>query len=183
MIDKTINESINIEETIDSNEDQVPENGEIIDEAVDIVSILTKEKDDLTLLAQRIQADFDNFRKRNASVKMEAYEDGIKDCVLDMLPVLDNLDRALQTPEGSAVDAFASGVAMVLKQFKDALAKMGVEEIPALGELFDPEWHNAIMQEETGEKYRDGEITEVIQKGYKYKGKAIRYSMVKVAVQ
>ncbi len=129
----------------------------------------------------RLMAEYDNFRKRTASEKTQIYTDSTSDAVEKFLPVIDNLERAViceaQTDEGKAIK---SGVELVLRSFADTFEKMGVSEIPALGETFDPNFHNAVMQEENPDK-GENEIVEVFQKGYKMGNKVIRYSMVKVA--
>ena len=133
------------------------------------------EKDDRHL---RLLAEYDNYRKRTQSEKDAIYSDAVSDTVEKILPVLDNLERSLAA---SAEDTspIAEGVRMIEKQFREILGKLGVEEIPASGETFDPDYHNAIMHDEDGEK-GENEITEVFLKGYKIGGKVIRHSMVKV---
>lgn len=133
------------------------------------------EKDDRHL---RLLAEYDNYRKRTQSEKDAIYSDAVSDTVEKILPVLDNLERSLAA---SAEDTspIAEGVRMIEKQFREILGKLGVEEIPASGETFDPDLHNAIMHDEDGEK-GENEITEVFLKGYKIGGKVIRHSMVKV---
>jgi Molecular chaperone GrpE (heat shock protein) len=97
---------------------------------------------------------------------------------------LDNLERALDSAkESSSHEAIAKGVEMVVRQFKDVLNKLGVEEIEALGKSFDPELHEAVMRAECEEGVEDNTVVEVLQKGYKYKDRVIRHSMVKVAVK
>lgn len=128
-------------------------------------------------LAQRIQADFDNFRRRNASARKEALEEGQVQALTAMLPVLDNLDRAVDAAKDSADASLREGVELVLKQFRDTFAKLGVEEIPAEGEPFDHNWHHAVLQAEGGPS---GQVAEVLQKGYRLGEKVLRYSMVKV---
>jgi molecular chaperone GrpE len=136
---------------------------------------LQEDKEDAIRQAQRLQAEFENYRKRNASISAESRDDGVRDAVKQMLPVLDNLERALQSaPE----DPFAQGVRNIAKQFTDALAKVGAEEITAEGE-FDPAVHEAVMKDSV-EGVKSGHITGVLQKGYKVKGKIVRYAMVKV---
>lgn len=125
----------------------------------------------------RIMAEYDNFRKRTAKEKDNIYFDACKDILKEVLPVLDNLERAVKI-EGNAED-LKKGVEMTMKQFNNALSKLNVEEIPCEGE-FDPNLHNAVMHIED-EKYDKNSIVEVLQKGYKKEDKIIRYSMVKVA--
>ena len=130
-------------------------------------------------LAQRVQADFENFRRRNESVRADAYADGRKDTAALMLPVLDNLERAVEAAAGSTDEALKSGVEMVLKQMTDAYGKMDVKPIDRTGEKFDPNLENAILQgtEDEGEP---GTVCQVLQKGYMIGDKVLRHAMVKV---
>ena len=128
-------------------------------------------------LAQRVQADFDNFRKRNQSVRADAYEEGGRDVIASLLPVIDNLERAvgIETTD----DKLHTGVEMVLKQLNDLMEKRGVTVIDRQGEPFDPNLENAVMQgtPEDGEK---GTVCQVLQKGYKMGNYVLRTAMVKV---
>ena len=130
-------------------------------------------------MAQRVQADFENFRKRNESVRADAYTDGKKDVATAMLPVLDNLERAADAAAGSADEALKNGVQLVLKQMTDVYQKMDVTPIDRLGEKFDPNLENAILQgtEDEGEP---GTVCQVLQKGYRMGDKILRHAMVKV---
>ena len=130
-------------------------------------------------LAQRVQADFENFRRRNESVRADAYADGRKDVAAAMLPVLDNLERAVEAAAGSQDEALKNGVEMVLKQMTDAYEKLGVKPIDRMGEKFDPNLENAILHgtEEEGEP---GTVCQVLQKGYMIGDKVLRHAMVKV---
>ena len=130
-------------------------------------------------LAQRVQADFENFRRRNESVRTDAYADGRRDTAALMLPVLDNLERALEAAAVSPDEALKNGVEMVLKQMTDAYGRMDVKPINRLGEKFDPNLENAILQgtEEDGEP---GTVCQVLQKGYMIGDKVLRHAMVKV---
>ena len=137
---------------------------------------LREEKDDAVRQAQRLQAEFDNYRKRNAQLAADSRDDGVRDVVKQLLPVLDNFDRAMQNaPEG---DAFADGIKIIAKQLVDNLAKCGVEEVEAEGQ-FDPNLHEAVMKDSV-EGMESGMITAVFQKGYRVKGKIVRHTMVKV---
>ncbi|MGI6189018.1 MAG: nucleotide exchange factor GrpE [Clostridiales bacterium] len=141
------------------------------------------EKNEYLTLAQRLQADFDNYRRRNKSALAEAYESAVVDAVSAFLPVLDNLERALESASNSSSeDSIYKGIEMVTKQFVDVLKKLGVEEIEAMGRTFDPQLHDAVMKTDAKDGIQENTIVEVIQKGYKYKDRVIRYSMVKVAV-
>ncbi len=128
-------------------------------------------------LAQRVQADFDNFRRRNESVRADAYAEGQRDVAKAMLPVLDNLERALDA--AGADDALRSGVELVLKQMRDVYTKYDVTPIDRLGEKFDPNLENAIMQG-TAEDGEPGTVCMVLQKGYKMGDTVLRFAMVKV---
>ncbi len=123
-------------------------------------------------------AEFDNFRKRTAREKSSMYDDGVRDTVTKVLPILDNFERALQSVENQ--DGFYKGVEMILEQFKNCITELGVEAIPAEGEPFDPNLHYAVGHIED-EKYDDNVVFEELQKGYKYKDKVIRPAMVRVA--
>ena len=130
-------------------------------------------------LAQRVQADFENFRRRNETVRADAYAEGRKDVAAVMLPVLDNLERAVEAAAGSPDEALKNGVEMVLKQMTDAYGKLDVKPIDRMGEKFDPNLENAILQgtEEDGEP---GTVCQVLQKGYMIGDKVLRHAMVKV---
>ncbi|HOF95189.1 MAG TPA: nucleotide exchange factor GrpE [Clostridia bacterium] len=142
------------------------------------IEALQKEKEEAVSLAQRLQADFDNYRKRNASLKTDCYEEGVRDCIETLLPTLDSFDFALESMT-DLEPCFVDGVRLVKRMLIDALAKLGFEEVPADG-AFDPVLHNAVMQEEAEGK-NPGEVLEVLQKGYRVKGRILRHSMVKVA--
>ena len=130
-------------------------------------------------LAQRVQADFENFRRRNENVRADAYADGRKDTAALMLPVLDNLERAVEAAAGSSDEALKNGVGMVLKQMTDVYGKLDVKPIDRLGEKFDPNLENAVLQgtEDEGEP---GTVCQVLQKGYRMGDKVLRHAMVKV---
>ncbi|MGV8983217.1 nucleotide exchange factor GrpE [Clostridium sp.] len=125
----------------------------------------------------RTTAEYENFRKRTVKEKEGIYTDACSDVLKEVLPVLDNLERALSV-EGSGED-LRTGVEMTVRQFNDAFNKLGVEELAEEGE-FDPNFHNAVMHVED-EQYGNNEIVEVFQKGYKRANKVLRHSMVKVA--
>ena len=129
-------------------------------------------------LAQRKQAEFANYRRRTEGVRAEAFDDGRREAIDKLLPVIDNLERALAAA-GEEESALKNGVEMVLRQTKESFAKMGVEEIDPIGAPFDAEYHNAVMQgtEEEGEP---GTVCAVFQKGYKLGNRVIRFAMVKV---
>ena len=131
---------------------------------------------------QRTLAEFDNFRKRTMKEKASMYDDGVRDTIEKLLPMFDNLERAISSVEGKVDenDALLKGVKLTDKQLKEILAAMGVEEIKALGEKFDPNLHAAVAHVDD-ENYGENEVIYDMLKGYKYKDKVIRHSMVKVA--
>ena len=138
---------------------------------------LQKEVDTLKDRLLRITAEYDNYRKRTSKEKEGVYTDACEDVLKEVLPIIDNLERAISM-EGSAED-IKKGVEMTMKSFKDSLNKLNVEEIDADGN-FDPNFHNAVMHVED-ESLDPNVIVEVFQKGYKRGDKVLRYSMVKVA--
>lgn len=137
---------------------------------------LQEELDSLKDRLLRTVAEYDNYRKRSIKEKENIYTDACEDVLKDMLPVLDNLERALVV-DGNAED-LKKGIEMTVKQFNNSLEKLGVEEVDASGE-FDPNLHNAVMHAED-ENLGKNQIAEVFQKGYKKGSKVLRYSMVKV---
>ena len=142
------------------------------------IEAITKEKDETVVLLQRIQADFDNFRRRNASIRLDSYEEGKRDTVKELLPALDNLERALDAIPAES-EGLREGIAMVQRQMLNSLKKLGLEEIENDCK-FDPTKHEAVMREKTEGK-ESGEIVVVFQKGYRMGDKIIRHCMVKVA--
>ena len=130
----------------------------------------------------RLFAEYDNFRKRSQREKDMRYGDAVIDAAAAILPIGDNIERALQTEvESEDAKKLKEGVEMVLKQFTETLEKLGVKEIKAEGEQFDPNLHNAVMHIED-ETIDDNTVVEDLMKGYIYKdGRVVRHSMVKVA--
>lgn len=126
----------------------------------------------------RLMADFQNYKKRVEKEKSDIYSYANEKLATELLTVLDNFERALEH-EGEN-DSFKEGMEMIFKQLFDVLEKAGLKEIPALGEEFDPNFHNAVMNEDT-EEYESGTVSGVMQKGYTLNGKVIRPSMVRVA--
>jgi len=130
---------------------------------------------------KRQMAEFDNFRKRTEKEKSAMYEVGAREMIEKILPVLDNFERGLAVvPEDVKESSFAEGVTMIYKQFVKVLEDAGVETIEAVGQQFDPNLHNAVMHIED-EAYGENEISQELQKGYKYRGTVVRHSMVQVA--
>ena len=126
----------------------------------------------------RLAADFDNFRKRSQKEKEQSYTLGKADAVEKLLPVYDNLERALQQTTGD--EAFKKGVEMTMTQLVGILNGLGVEIYGQKGDLFDPNLHNAVMHTEE-EGVEENTITQVFQKGFKIGDKIVRFAMVQVA--
>lgn len=146
-------------------------------------SELDKAKEQIQGLSDKLMrkaAEFDNYKKRTAKEKEDFYKMAVCETVAPLLPVLDNLERAVDAAEaagesGSVLD----GIKMVKKQFEDALSGIGIEHIDAVGKEFDPEKHNAVMTGDSDEA--ENTVIEEFQKGYTYKDKVVRHSMVKVS--
>lgn len=183
------NEAVNNEELKDENVSEVCEEGSEVEEASDdselnIVKTLKEENEKLKeeldgtkdkLL--RLTAEYDNYRKRTVKEKEGIYSDAYVDVLKEIIPIIDNLERAIAA-DGSLED-LKKGIEMTMKGCQDSFAKLGVQEIDATGE-FDPNLHNAVMHIED-ENLGNNVIAEVFQKGYKKEDKIIRHSMVKVA--
>ncbi|MCY9513502.1 nucleotide exchange factor GrpE [Paenibacillus apiarius] len=129
----------------------------------------------------RTQADFDNFRRRTMKEKEDLAKYASAKVVTELLPVLDNFERALATgQEASETDSFVKGVDMIFRQIQQVMEQEGVQPMNAVGEPFNPEYHQAIMQVESDE-YEEGIVVEEVQKGYMLKDKVLRPAMVKVS--
>jgi molecular chaperone GrpE len=164
-------------------------------EEVDPADVL---EEDLTALMQRLQeqeqiaaenhdrylrtlADFENFRRRSRQEMEDARRFAGEKLISDLLPVLDNFERALQHTEGnSGAEAVREGVLQIQKLLLDTLAKHGVEPVEALGQQFDPQLHEAIMRVEPGADQEPGMVAEELRRGYTLQGRLIRPSLVKV---
>jgi molecular chaperone GrpE len=129
----------------------------------------------------RLRADFENYRKRVEREKSDYSRQAAAALMLDLLPVLDNLERALQEAEPGA-GAFSQGVALIHRQAMEVLQRAGLEAIQAAGELFDPECHEAV-ERHLSEDHPDGTVVDELQKGYLFQGKLLRPAMVRVAFQ
>ena len=177
------------EETAQSVEEEVAQNdaepsADTDDEAEeeheeDPVAVLEaelKEKSDRIL---RLQADFENFRRRTAKEKEELTAVITQNMLTDLLPLLDNFERAMMV-EQTDIEAFQKGMEMIFTQLREVMEKHGLEKIEAEGQVFDPNLHQAVMRVEIPD-VEDGMITQVLQQGYRAKGRVIRPSMVQVA--
>lgn len=140
-----------------------------------------KEKiEELEDRVKRQMAEFDNFRKRSEKEKTMMFETGARSVIEKILPVVDNFERGLASvPEEEKENGFAQGMEMIYKQLMTELEKMEVKPIPAVGEEFNPDFHNAVMQVES-EEYETGVIAQELQKGYTYRDSVVRHSMVAV---
>ena len=136
------------------------------------------EEEALNTKYMRLMADFQNFKRRTEKEKSDIYAFANEKIVKELLDVIDNFERALAA--GNDGDKFLEGMEMILKQLLSVLERAGVSEIKCLGEDFDPNFHNAVMTEDSTE-YESGKVTEVLQKGYILNSRVVRPAMVKVA--
>ena len=174
------------EDAAEGSEEEAPEEAAAADAAmqeeiealkgqVDGLNKDLQEKKDRLL---RLQADFDNFRRRSAKEREEISAVVTQNFCKDMLPLLDNFERAMAA-ETKDVEAFQKGVEMIFTQFQEVLKKNGLEQIEAVGQKFDPNFHQAVMRVEDPER-EDDTVAQELQKGYMVKGRVIRPSMVQV---
>ena len=136
-----------------------------------------EEDEDLKTKHLRLMADFQNYKRRSEEAKTMSYSHGKEDLLTDLLPIIDNFERALESEDDGG--NFKEGMEMIFKQLMDILERTGLKEIEAKGKEFDPNYHNAVMTEDSDE-YESNYVIEVLQKGYIFKDKVIRPSMVKV---
>ncbi len=177
------------EETSEEHTEQTEEESESDDSASDEKKGFFKKKkdkkdeqiEDLNDRLKRQMAEFDNFRKRSEKEKSQMYDMGAKTVVEKILPVVDNFERGLAAvPEENKEDAFVAGMDKIYKQMMTVLEEIGVKPIEAVGQEFDPNFHNAVMHVED-EELGENVIAEELQKGYMYRDAVVRHSMVKVA--
>ena len=174
-VDEVLEEEV-IEETSEVEEEAAA--GEEQAEAKTEETAVSPEDEALNERYLRLMADFQNFKRRTEKEKGDIYAFANEKIIGELLNVIDNFERALAA--GNAEDNFYKGMEMILKQLLGVIEKAGASEIKALGEDFDPNFHNAIMMEDSTE-YESGKVTGVLQKGYILNNKVIRPSMVKVA--
>jgi len=146
--------------------------------AEELAAAVAKQEEYLNM-AQRVQADFENFRRRNQNVRKEAFDEGARAFATTLLPVIDNMERAVAAAQNSSDESLRSGVEMVYRQLCEAFEKRGITTIDRKGEKFDPNLENAVMQG-TPEDGEPGTVCEVFQKGYQLEGMVLRHAMVKV---
>ena len=143
---------------------------------------LQREKDALQDRLLRTAAEFDNYRKRMDRERKDLSEYATTDVLLELLPIVDNFERALQAPAGTEADAFRKGIELIHKQMLDLLRKRGVTPLETLGAEFDPNFHQAVIQEPSAE-HREGEVMQELQRGYMLGERLLRPAMVKVATR
>ena len=163
-------------------EDQQEQNPQAADDATEAVDVdaLKAERDALQDRLLRTAAEFDNYRKRVDRERRDQSESAATALLTEILPVVDNLERALQAPSGPEAAGYRAGVELILRQLQDLLRKRGVTPIEALGTDFDPRVHQAVSQESSS-AHRDGEVMEELQRGYMLGDRLLRPAMVKVA--
>jgi len=166
-------------EVIDANENEAQTSVESAEELQKEVTRLQKEKQEAQDRMLRVQAEFDNFKKRTQKEKEMNLKYKAQDLVNELLPAIDNFERALQVEVTDAAESFVEGISMVYNQLNEALKSQGVEEIEAVGKEFDPNLHHGVMQVEDTE-VEPNVIVEELQKGYMLKDRVIRPAMVKV---
>lgn len=141
---------------------------------------LRKQIEELRDTNLRIHAEFDNYRKRTLKEKIELSKTASEDVISDLLPVLDDFERALQNLNNREDDAFIEGIKLIYNKLAKTLSQKGLEEIQAMGQSFDTDYHEAVSHVPATEEKQKDKIIDVVQKGYKLHGKVIRYAKVVV---
>ena len=169
-------------ESFEEQQDQPAASGRPADEAADAVDVeaLKAERDSLQDRLLRTAAEFDNYRKRIDRERRDQSESAAASLLAEVLPVVDNLERALQASTGPEAAGLRAGVELIHRQLIDLLRKRGVTPIEALGADFDPRFHQAVSQE-TSDAHRDGEVMDEMQRGYMLGDRLLRPAMVRVA--
>lgn len=166
------------EEVIEETVEETKEEPEVTEETCEVIE--KSQYDELYDKHLRLMAEYDNYKKRTQKEKEEIGSFATADTIEKLLPVVDNLERALEAVGDGEKNTFTEGIEMVYRQLMEIFEKIGVSEIEAVGKEFDPEIHNAVMHIDD-ETLEANMVAEQFMKGYKYKDKVIRYSMVKVA--
>lgn len=161
----------------ESDFEEVAEAAEAQGDEKEIPEAAESEEDSMTVKYMRLLADFQNFKKRTAKERDDICQYANENIMTELLQVLDNFERALE--HDCLDDKYRDGMEMIFRQLTDVLQKAGLKEIEALGEDFDPNFHNAVMTEDNPD-YESGKVSDVMQKGYTLNNKVIRPSMVKV---
>ena len=173
LIEKAVEAAANSESS--DEDDAVSEYNDAASQFAELEEALNEANDKYL----RLYAEYDNYRKRTAKEKNETYQNASVKCIEELLPVVDSFERAINAD--CTDDNFKSGMQMIFGQIKDFLSKMNVTEIEALGAEFDPNFHNAIQQQD-GTDYAANHVCAVYQKGYMLGDKLVRPAMVAVAV-
>lgn len=171
MVDESVNESPT---------PNAPDDPPSAPAATDPVDAMRQERDALQDRLLRTAAEFDNYRKRIERERREQADHAMFDLLSDVLPVVDDLERALQVPAGPEADAYRKGVELIHKQMVDLLRRRGVKPIDVTGADFDPRFHQAVSQEPSP-NHREGQIIEEFRRGYMLGERLLRAAMVKVA--
>lgn len=176
--ESTLNDSVNQDQCQEEVQAQAEDTAEVISPEV---AALRAEIEEHKQRVLRTQADFDNFRRRTTKEKEELGKYASAKLITELLPVLDNFERAMSTTSDNAeVASYAKGVEMILRQFEGILHTEGLIAMETVGQPFNPEYHQAVMQVES-EDHEEGIVVEEIQKGYLLKDKVLRPAMVKVS--
>lgn len=138
-----------------------------------------KKQEEYLEIAQRLQADFENYKKRNINLRKDSYNNGKVDIIKDIIPIIDNFEIALKSMQDTKDENILIGVKMIYNQILELLNKNGIKEINRLGQVFDPQLEEAVAQG-TIEEGEPGTVCEVLRKGYIYEANVIRHSMVRV---
>lgn len=161
-------------------EDAGPELAESASQIQKELEAVRKEKDEIYERLLRKQADFENFRKRNEKEKREFQSYALSEFMLELLPILDNFERALAHPDEQSGADYRKGVELIYRQFRDVMDKKGLKAIETIGQAFDPNFHEAILREEKNDMPENTILAE-LQKGYFFRDKLLRPAMVKVS--
>ena len=164
----------------DEDSQDTPEQPDPTDPQAPELNAVRAERDALQDRLLRTTAEFDNYRKRVERERRELSEFAAADALLEMLPIVDNLERALQAPPGAGADALRQGVELIHRQMLDLLRRRGAKPIEAVGANFDPNIHEAVLHE-TSDQHREGEVIQELQRGYTLGERLLRPAMVKVA--
>ena len=148
--------------------------------APDPTAELRREKDAIQDRLLRLAAEFDNYRKRVERVQRDQADAAVANAVEDLLPIIDNLERALEAPTGSDGDSYRQGVELIYRQMLELLRRRGVTPLDSVGTDFDPQIHQAVAHEVSPD-HREGEVMEELRRGYKLGDRLLRPAMVKVA--
>lgn len=151
------------------------------DKSVELELQLKKQMEELRETNLRLHAEFDNYRKRSIKEKIELSKTASEEVIIDLLPVLDDFERALKNLNKDSKDAFNIGVELIYSKLLKTLLNKGLEEIQAMGQTFDTDYHEAVSHMPAGDENQKNKIIDVVLKGYKLHGKVIRFAKVVVA--